>query len=89
MEAPPQAGTPKVEHTNDENKLYEEEDDKATSSIADLSTEPKEAKEPSLIGIWDHAIDSLFKLSTFHPDGKSLHQWAHFQTMDTKEQFYQ
>ena len=51
--------------------------------------EPKEAKEPSLIGVWDHAINTLFKLSTFHPDGKSLHQSVHYQDMDTTEQFYQ
>ena len=88
LEAPPQAVAPKVELPNDENKLFDEDDDQATSSIAGLSTEPEEAKEPSLNGIWDHAIDTLFKVSTFYPDGKSLHQLVHYQTMDTMEQFY-
>ena len=46
-------------------------------------------KEPSLNGVWDHAIDALFKQSTFHPESKSLHKWAHCQTMNTMEQFYQ
>ena len=85
--ATPQAVTPKVEHPNDGNKLFDEDDDHGTSTIPDLSTEPKEVKEPSLIGVWDHAIDTIFKLSTFYPDGKSWHQWVHYQTMDTMEQF--
>ena len=89
LEATSQAVTPKVELPNDENKLSDEDDDQATSSIPDLSMEPKETKEPYHIDVWDHAIDTLFKLSTFHPDGKSLHQWVHYQNMDTMEQFYQ
>ena len=89
LEATPQAVIPKVELPNNENKLFGEDDDQATSSMADLSIEIKEIKEPSLIGVWDHAIDTFFKLSAFYPDGKSLHQWVHYQTMDTMEQFYQ
>ena len=87
LESTPQAVAPKIELPNNENKFFNEDDDQATSSIPELSTEPEEAKEPSLIGVWDHAIDTLFKLSTFHPDDKNLHQSVHYQTMDTMEQF--
>ena len=65
LEATPQAVTPKIELPNDENKLFDEEDDQATSSMPDLSMEPKEAKETSLCAVWVHAIDSFFKL--FYP----------------------
>ena len=88
LEATPQAVTPNVKLPNDENKLFDEDDDQATSSIANLSTEPEESKEPCLTGVREHAIDTLFRLSTFHPDGKSLQQWVHYQNMDTMEQFY-
>ena len=43
LEATPQAVSPKVKLPNDENKLFDEDDDQATSSIADLSKEPEEA----------------------------------------------
>ena len=37
----------------------------------------------------DHAIDTLFKLSTVYPDGKSLQKWVQYQNMDSMEQFFQ
>ena len=39
--------------------------------------------------VWtNHAIDTLFKLSTAHVDGKSLKEWVQHKDMDTMEQFY-
>ena len=50
LEATPQAVTLKAELPNEENKLLDEDDDQATSSIGDLSTEPEEARNhPSLV----------------------------------------
>ena len=79
----PMVDPPKVKLSNDENKSFDEDDDQATSTIPDLSIEPEEERETSLIGVWDHTIDTLFKLSSLHPDGRSLKQWVHYQTMDT------
>ena len=45
LEVTPQAVPPKVELPNDENKLFGEDDDQATSCIPDLSMEPEEAKD--------------------------------------------
>ena len=77
LEATPQAELPrveppKIEIPNHENKLFDEDDDQATSTIPDLSIEPEEQKDTSLTDILDHAIDTLFKPSAFHPDGRSL-----------------
>ena len=49
-----------------------------TSTIPDLSVASEEEQE----------IDTLFKLSTVHPDGKSVKQWVHYQNMDSMEQFF-
>ena len=94
LETTPQADLPKVEPpkielTNNENKLFDEDDDQATLSMSDLSIEPEEEKDTTLSGVWDHAIGTLFKLSVFHPDGMSLKLWVHYQNMDTMEQFFQ
>ena len=37
---------------------------------------------------WDHAIDTIFKLSTHHSDGRSLRKWIQYQNMDSTEQLY-
>ena len=62
LEATSQVESTKIGLPNDDNKLFEEDDDQATSTIPDLSIEPEEEKDTSLTGVWDHAIDSLFKL---------------------------
>ena len=85
----PKAELPKIELPNDENKLFDEADAQATSTIPDLSIGPEEEKDTSLTGVWDQAMDTLFELSAFHPDGRSLKQWVHNQNMATMEQFFQ
>ena len=42
-----------------------------------------------LTAVSDQSIDPLFKLSTVHPDGKSLQMWVKYQNMDSMEQFFQ
>ena len=37
--------------------------------------------------VWDHAIDTLFKLSTLHSDGKSLRDWVNIKTWTTWNSF--
>ena len=76
LEATPQAVILKVELPNNENKLFGEDDDQATSSMADLSIEIKETKEPSLIGVWDYAIDTFFKLSKACTNGFIIKPWT-------------
>ena len=61
-----------------ENKLFDEDDELGASTIADLSISSEE-EETSLNNVWDHAIDTLFKLSTIHPDGNSLQSWVQYQ----------
>ena len=68
----PRVEPPKIELPIHENKLLDEDDDQATSTLPDLSIEPEEQKDTSLTDIWDHAIDTLFKPSAFHPDGRNL-----------------
>ena len=79
LEASSQAESPKIELPNDEIRLFDEGDDHVTSTIPDLSIEPEEERETSLTGVWDHVIDTLFKLSAFHPDGRSLKQCVYYQ----------
>ena len=38
--------------------------------------------------VWEHAIDILFKLYPFHPDGKSLRKSVKHQNMDDMEMFF-
>ena len=89
LEATPKAELPACVLPNDENKLFDEDDDLGTSTIPDVSAASEEEKEMSLPGGWDHAIDTLFKLSTVHSDGRSLNQWVHYQNMASMEQIFQ
>ena len=82
--------TPIIELTNDENKLFDEEDDVGTSTIPDLSLSNEgEEEEVKSNNVWEYAIDVLFKLSPLHPEGKSLRKWVKYQNMEPMEQFYQ
>ena len=71
-------------------KQLELDDDVGTSTIADLSV-PSEDEEEECISnnVQEDAIDILFKLSLFHPNGKKLIRWVKHQNMDDMEQFYQ
>ena len=89
LETPPKTELPKVDLPKDENKLLDEDDELGTTTILDFSVASEEEKEITLTTIWDHAIDTLFKLSTVHPDGKSLQMWVKYQNMDSMEQFFQ
>ena len=60
LKATPLAVTHKVEHPNDGNKLFDEDDDQGTSTIPDLSTEPKEVKEPDRILTYGTLLDVLW-----------------------------
>ena len=90
MDSPLKEETPNIELQNDENKLFDVDDDVGTSNIPDLSI-PSEDEEEDVISnnVWEHAIDTLFKLSPLHPDGKSLRKWVKYQNMDDMELFYQ
>ena len=71
LESPPKTELPNAELPKDENKLFDEDDELGTSSRPDLSI-ASEKQETPLNNVWDHAIDTLFKLSSVHPDGRSL-----------------
>ena len=82
--------TPIIELPNDENKLFDEEGDEGTSTIPDLSLPSEDEEEGAKSNnVWEYAIGELFKLSTLHPEGKSLRKWVKYQDMETMEQFYQ
>ena len=49
--------------------LFDKDDELGISIIPDLSIASEEEETP-LNNVLDHAIDTLFKLSTVHPDGK-------------------
>ena len=87
LESPPKDELPKGELPNDENKLFDEDDDIGTSTLPGLSIASDE-EAICLNDIWDHAIDTLFKLSTIHLDGKSLRKWVQYQNMDSVDQFF-
>ena len=81
---------PNIELPNDENKLFDVDDGVGTSTIPDLSVPSEdEEEEVSSNNVWEYAIDTLFKLSPLHPDGKSLRKWIKHQNMDDMEMFYQ
>ena len=61
----PMVEPPKIELPNDENKCFDEDDIQVTCTIPDLSIEAEEEKDTSLTGVWDHVIDTLFKLPAF------------------------
>ena len=71
-------------------KQLDVDDDVGTSTIADLSV-PSEDEEEECISnnVQEDAIDILFKLSLFHPNGKNRIKWVKHQNMDAMEQFYQ
>ena len=71
-------------------KQLDVDDDVGTSTIADLSV-PSEDEEEECISnnVQEDAIDILFKLSLFHPNGKNRIKWVKHQNMDDMEQFYQ
>ena len=83
--------TPIVELPNDVNKLFDEDDDVGTSTISDLSLPPSEDEEEEVKSddVWEYAIDTLFKLSPLHPEGKCLRKWVKHQAMETMEQVFQ
>ena len=70
LETPPKTDFPKVEIPNTSN------DELVTSTIPDFLVASEEQREVPITTVWDHAIENLFKLSTVHPDGKSLQLWA-------------
>ena len=75
---------------NDENKLFDVDDDIGASTIPDLSVAIEDQEEEIIPNnVLDHAIDTLFKLSTLHSDGKSFRKCVQYQNMATMEQFYQ
>ena len=74
--------TPIVRLPNDEDKLFDEDDDVGTSSIPDLSLPSEdEEEEAKSKDVWEYAIDTLFKLSPLHPEGKCLRKWVKYQDM--------
>ena len=73
----------------DENKQFDEDDELVPSTIPDFSVVSEEENDVSLPTVWDHAIETLFKLSSAHPDGISLKKWVHYQTMDSMENVFQ
>ena len=81
--------TPIIELTNDENKLFDEEDNDVTSTIPDLCLPSEdEEEEVKANNVLEYAIDVLFKLSPLHTKGKSLRKWVKYQEMETMEQFH-
>ena len=60
-----------------------------TNDALSIANEEGEEEEVTPIKVWDHAIDTLFKLFTAHVDGKSLRKWVQHQGMDTMEHFYE
>ena len=78
--------TPIVELQNDENKLFDVDDYVGTSTIPDLSLPSEdEEEEAKSNNVWEYAIDTLFKLSPLHPEGKCLRKWViHQNKEDTK-----
>ena len=91
LESNPPDELPKFTLSCNENKLFDEEDDVGVSTIHDLSIAKEECEEEEVTPtkVWDHAIDTLFKLSTAYVDGKSLRKWVQHEGMDTMEQFYE
>ena len=89
LETPPKTELPKVELPKNENKLLDEDDELGTSTVPDLSVASEEEKEISLTTVWDHAIDTLFKLSTIHPDGRSVKKLVQQQNIDSIEQVFE
>ena len=87
LDSPPKEETPNIELPNDENRLFNVDDAVGISTIADLSVDEEEEVKSN--NVWEHAIDILFKLSSLHPDGKSLRKWVKHQGIDDIEQFYQ
>ena len=83
LDSPPKTALPKVELPKDENKLFDKDDEFGASTIPDLSM------ATPLKNVWDHAIDILFKLSTVHPDRKSLQMWVKYRNTDSMEQPFQ
>ena len=74
--------TPTVELPNDENKLFDKDDDTGESTIPDLSLPSEdEEEEVKSNNIWEYVIGVLFKLSSLHPEGKSLSKWVKYQEM--------
>ena len=54
-------------------ELFDEEDDEGTSTIPDLSLPSEDEEEGAESNnVWEYAIGELFRLSTLHPEGKSL-----------------
>ena len=89
FDSPLKEETPNIELPKNENKLFDVDDNVGTSTIPDLSV-PSEDKEEEVISnnLREHAIDTLFKLSPLHPDGKSLRKWVKHQNMDDMGLFY-
>ena len=71
LESPPKTEIPKVELPKDENNLFDEDVENGTSTVHDSFIASEEEETP-LNNVWDHAIDTVFKLSTVHPDGKGF-----------------
>ena len=66
-----------VELSNDERKLFDEDDDVGTSTIPDLSLPSEdEEEEVKSNNVWEDAIDVLFKLLPLHPEGKCLKNYG-------------
>ena len=84
LESPPKDKLPKIELLKDENKLFCEDDNIGTSTVPALSIASEEEEIP-LNDVWNHAIDTLFKLSTLHSDGKSHTKWVQYQKMNSME----
>ena len=89
LETPPKDELPKGTIPKDEYKHFDEDDGLVASTIPDFSVASEEQKEISPPTICHHAINTLFKLSSAHPDGTSLKKWVHYKYKDSMEQFFQ
>ena len=88
LETPPQTGLPNIELQKDENKLFDEDDKLIKFTISDFSIASEEEKKTPITTVWDHAVETLFKLSSVHPDSNSLQMWIKYQNIDSMEQFF-
>ena len=53
-----------------------------------LSNEEEEEEVKSNYA-WEYAIDTLFKLSPLHPEGKCFSKWVKHQEMENMKQFFE
>ena len=89
LETHPKTEFLKVVLPKDENKHFDEDDELVTSTTRDVSIPKGEDKETPNTTDWDHATETLIKLSSAHPDGNSLQMGVKYRNKDSMEQFFQ